>query len=525
MGKVPEKWNHICAKAVCLFILAVMAAFICWAAVYTHQYMLDMPSELISGYYDNIAGNFLFAAAAAAAGFLGTRLLLRGPAERQEKIVRYIMAGTLLLYGILLTVWVSVSHSFPMADQQQLIIVARDFMKRDYQQMDTYMDLYPQQYGMVFFLELLLRIWDDERFLQYLNVLWILLIVWFSCGIAQELFHSLRVKLYCLFANVLFLPLFFYVNFVYGDIPSIALGLVLIWCVLKWTRGGGRWYYAGGALACAVLAALVRMNTMVLLLAVAIALVLYAWANRRAGLVLFAVLLLALPVAGQMAVKSVYEIRSGKEIGDGVPAVLWIAMGMQESWDGAGVYNGFNNSTYVMEADRDSKTAAKIGFDFIRGRVKEFLENPSMARLFYRDKIQGEWNEPTFGCFIMTKQLGEDSAAIVRESYYGELYKKIKNYMDDDLFFLYVAFFVWALSTLFHRQDDMCFYMAAIAFIGGFLFSVLWEAKSRYVLPYMIFALPYCACGMELLPRWILAGLGAGWGKLRAVFDKRDGKG
>ena len=45
--------------------------------------------------------------------------------------------------------------------------------------------------------------------------------------------------------------------------------------------------------------------------------------------------------------------------------------------------------------------------------------------------------------------------------------------------------------------------MLLIAIIGGFMFSVLWEAKSRYVLPYMIFSLPLAAGGVYWLQEYI----------------------
>lgn len=36
-----------------------------------------------------------------------------------------------------------------------------------------------------------------------------------------------------------------------------------------------------------------------------------------------------------------------------------------------------------------------------------------------------------------------------------------------------------------------------IAVFGGFLFSLLWEAKTRYVFPYLLMELPYAAMGIN----------------------------
>ena len=35
-----------------------------------------------------------------------------------------------------------------------------------------------------------------------------------------------------------------------------------------------------------------------------------------------------------------------------------------------------------------------------------------------------------------------------------------------------------------------------IAVLGGFLFHMVWEANSRYILPYFLLMLPYAAWGL-----------------------------
>ena len=36
-----------------------------------------------------------------------------------------------------------------------------------------------------------------------------------------------------------------------------------------------------------------------------------------------------------------------------------------------------------------------------------------------------------------------------------------------------------------------------IAVVGGFLFSLIWEAKTRYIFPYLLMQLPYMAVGVN----------------------------
>lgn len=41
--------------------------------------------------------------------------------------------------------------------------------------------------------------------------------------------------------------------------------------------------------------------------------------------------------------------------------------------------------------------------------------------------------------------------------------------------------------------------LPAVAFLGGFLFHIAWEAKSEYVLPYFLMLFPYSVRGVSLL--------------------------
>lgn len=40
-------------------------------------------------------------------------------------------------------------------------------------------------------------------------------------------------------------------------------------------------------------------------------------------------------------------------------------------------------------------------------------------------------------------------------------------------------------------------YVLLIAVFGGFLFSLMWEAKTRYVMPYLFMQIPYMAIGVN----------------------------
>ena len=60
------------------------------------------------------------------------------------------------------------------------------------------------------------------------------------------------------------------------------------------------------------------------------------------------------------------------------------------------------------------------------------------------------------------------------------------------LFFFAAAYFIlkrkeWSLQEAYY----------ALNIFGGFLFHMIWEAQSRYILGYFVLMLPLAACGCE----------------------------
>lgn len=73
----------------------------------------------------------------------------------------------------------------------------------------------------------------------------------------------------------------------------------------------------------------------------------------------------------------------------------------------------------------------------------------------------------------------------------------IQYWMDRYQFMIYVCamFLAFAMLTGIVKKD-ISTSLLFVVIIGGFLFSIMWEAKSRYVLPYMIVLLMLSSGGI-----------------------------
>lgn len=109
-----------------------------------------------------------------------------------------------------------------------------------------------------------------------------------------------------------------------------------------------------------------------------------------------------------------------------------------------------------------------------------------------------QWNMPD--CLGMQETAHfeckkEELPALVRNIYFGELGKGLMQFMNRYQFLLYFGFGLAMLELLFGKKRDMEFYILVAAIIGGLLFSIIWEAMSRYVLAYVGYMIPMAALG------------------------------
>lgn len=74
------------------------------------------------------------------------------------------------------------------------------------------------------------------------------------------------------------------------------------------------------------------------------------------------------------AVDVMYEYRSGYPSDIGIPSILWIAMGLQETDGMAGVYNRYQQTTFA-EHDFQQEPAAQEGKEYIRERLRSSGES------------------------------------------------------------------------------------------------------------------------------------------------------
>ena len=347
----------------------------------------------------------------------------------------------------------------------------------------SYLSYYPQQIGLMAFLELLLRIWNLTglsvpawHFIKLVYVCLLCGAVWFQYLSLQYLWPENYKKISCCYLVLVCcnLPMIMYSSFVYGEIPSFA-ALSVGWYLLLRLLGssspdssyrdnvspGGsyRIIFTGfGSILFLTLSVMLRKNSLIPVIAVLLVLLFEALrpgrnGKMRLGLLIMAVCLAVTSVGILPLVQKCYEKKAGNTLSSGVTAMSYLAMGMQEASRGCGWYNGFNIDTYDT-AGMDTAIANEISRLAIDERLTYFREHPGYTADFYLHKHLSQWADGTYASRQATLATYGGRSAFFKEVYEGSLSGGYIEWCNAWQNVLYLGVLVFCIDSLKKRRKS-----------------------------------------------------------------------
>ena len=409
----------------------------------------------------------------------------------------------------------------------------------------SYLSYYPQQIGLMAFLELLLRIWNLTglsvpawHFIKLVYVCLLCGAIWFQYLSLQYLWPENYKNISCCYLVLVCcnLPMIMYSSFVYGEIPSFAALSMGCYLLLRLLGSSSRILFTGfGSILFLTLSVLLRKNSLIPVIAVLLVLLFEALrpgrnGKMRLGLLIMAVCLAVTSVGILPLVQKCYEKKAGNTLSSGVTAMSYLAMGMQEASRGCGWYNGFNIDTYDT-AGMDTALANEISRLAIDERLTYFREHPGYTADFYLHKHLSQWADGTYASRQATLATYGGRSAFFKEVYEGSLSGGYIEWCNAWQNVLYLGVLVFCIGSLKKRRkskvvghmadqtaghtagctadhmadqlgadrhgaDRLYIYVGLIAVLGGFLFHIFWEANSRYIFFYSLLLMPYCGAGV-----------------------------
>ncbi len=504
--------SRIGLGAIAFLMMAVMLFLFVGSMAGTADMSRDHPGlEIVLFENDSILFNVVFLLLFIAVG-VGLMLLLRrlGWLERLTPArLSWIVALWVFVMGSL---WVVQSMSSPTNDSYIVTQAGVAAAMGDLTPLDSaYFIRFPFQLGYVFWTELWARAFGLNEhsylFMEFVNVLCLALGEMAMVRLTERLFGKREVTFATALTLALFIQPMIFCSFLYGTMPGFCFAA---WSMLLFVRylQTDKWRFIVGAGVTLAISVGLKLNNLILLVAMVIILLLHLLRGnslRRLGSVaILCVLVLALKNVGLWQ----YELRTDKDFGDGIPMTSWMAMGLNDAVAAPGWYSYEYTVGNFNAAGGDYDAANKNSVAEIKERVKFFTSNPGEAKDFFSDKILSQWNEPTYQSLWNNQVRGQymDKFGFAAWAC-GEGEYKMKAVMDLGIQFIFFGMLV-ATVLLFvsrcrkntdRRPDECALWLIPLCILGGFIYHMLFEGKSQYVITYVTYMIPFAVWGCARL--------------------------
>lgn len=432
---------------------------------------------------------------------------------RQKIRAKQILFGIfLLIYLVVQVVFISVKQEIePQADQATTynfaIAMKNGTIEEEinngklFDEESTnreYAERYKQQLALAFVWQILFRIFNTDKFvlIEVFNVLGNFLTIFSMFFICNEFSKKYNINKYLtIILTGTFVSLIYLVTFVYGDILGLGFAMLGVYCIIKYVSSK-KWYFALGSALCCGLAYMLRMNYLIFILAILI----YLFLNlidkssyfdnegideqnikikeiiKRIVVMLCFCIITFMPTS---IIENYYCKKLNLNSNKSFQLTGYLYMGMSDSSLGPGWYR----YDYAKSSFTNYEQANQEFKDGLKERVGYFLHNPKEAVKFYTKKICSMWAENTYASTFYNKVYDEDEG--LENKTETEL---IRLYQKALIFIIFGCTLVVLLQKRKNLSNEILLLLTI--FIGGFLFHILWEAKSRYIIPYIIVLIP-----------------------------------
>lgn len=500
--KMNKRIYAICEKGIqvisgCVLLFLVIINFVFSSRV-------DYQSELVSIEKNGIL-EFVIASL-----FLGIFFSISCMAEKiNEKVLFIVLAMVFVMAGIGLIVNADgMLRSDPLYAYQTAV----ELRGGDYSSMEKggYIFYFPHQLGIITYERILLLFSSNTKFLFFCNLLEMIGINFFLWRLTDVLFrHNHIANVNVIIFSFAFLPQFFFILFAYGLLPGLfCLMAAFLWAAVFMDSGKKKYLILMTVFSC--MAVFLKENYLIGIIALAIWLVLEALRHSRYRLMIAALLLIPCCMLSVKAMQGVYELESGMKMGKGVPALLYIGMGVNPHNEmlGPGWFDG-SNWSYFTQCDQDSAAAAERAKELLQTYWGQMCEEPLQTVRFFIKKNVSVWCEPMYqsvwsGPLESCNQ--RMNTSFLQSLYRGEKVEHIiYQYMKGYVLIVLIMSFVFLLKDWKLNKGTT---LLLLCNIGGFLFHIFWEGKSQYTYPYVFVLLPLCA--------YMLAKFSAYWSERRS---------
>lgn len=492
-------------------IVAVLFTLLIFVSTFLYSTAnTNLDSHLFTLERDNLLYTVIGLASVLLLGWL-LWLLIKRNAYRRVRVFAALVIAWTFLAGLYMAFF---GRSMPNSDSWIVYAMSKQIAEGDLSVIHptmSYMSYYPQQIGICTFLSWIIRFInlfpvkiEEFHFIMAGYAVFEAVTVFLMYKAVDYIWCDEKVNFAFLYLSAFNFSYIMYSSYLYGEIPALmffalgALGLAGL------CNGKGRPLTdIFMAVIGFTLSVWIRKNSLILIIGVLIALLWETFKTQKWKFLITGILIGVLAFSALPMTVKYYEKKADSTLSTGVTAMSYFAMGMQDVSDiydiNPGWYNGFNISTFEQ-----SQCNPEVANETAKAAIKEmaayYKENPKVAWEFYKSKFLTQWTDGTYFSRESTNVYYGDRSNFLLNVYYGDFGKYYVLVCNIFQVVVFLGALIWAVSAIIGKTNAPLWKsFMFIGVFGGFLFHMMWEANSRYILTYAWLLIPYAAAGFGLL--------------------------
>ena len=426
--------------------------------------------------------------------------------KSKKNIRKYLLILVIALYIIFTVIWVVFVRPGIGADQIHVANLAQTmnrgnldefFPNKTYSGLTLweYVERYTQQIPLAFIYNIFFKIihFDEVEILRVINVIGTIGIILGIYKIGNQISKKHKInKTLLLILIETFIAIPMLTTFVYGDIPALTLCLWSAYFTMKYveTKKIKNMIFTS---ILTMIAYMMRMNTLIFIIATILYLLFNILEDLKTkiqnnelkesfitiGLIIMYITIIILPTK---LITNYYINKYNFDKTKSYPTISWVYISMSESVRANGWYNE-EIGEYALFNPEKAKEEYQIK---IKERLNYFANNPGYTLDFYIKKIASMWSENTYSgvWYNLTDQIEVQ-----------KLEKPIELYQKALILIITSCSLIVLIQNRKRISLEVLFLVTI--FIGGFSFHILWEAKSRYIIPYIVALIPVASICIE----------------------------
>lgn len=439
--------------------------------------------------------------------------LIRKRFQWKEKNLRLMAVTATVILSVFLAVFILTMRLVPIYDQSSVYYAAKSLLSGDYKpwMKGEYFSMLAYQNGMVLLMCPFVALFRDAAFLVFqLSNIPVMLLTYLGIAKITENYFG-KKSAYAAYLLLLgMVPAWTLVTFVYGTWPALCSAVWAIWFEIQYEKSG-KWRYPVYAGICMMFSIMCKSNSEIFLVAVCIMFLLHMVRTRSWKPAAGAAIVVFFSILEIKGVPLLFHWITGQNTTSGIPFIAWLAMGMQESSIAPGWYNEFPTNLY-KKLGPDSHAITQASLQSFQTSFTLFGQQKVYAVRFFARKLASMWADPAFQCFtgVNTRNLHGTFPYWVKDVFYNGGIANTVIYLLLDVLQSIQYFGLILFLVLRRKSQKLTESHLIVCILGGFLFHLIGEAKSHYVLGYYMMMVPYAVQG------YLLAT-----GKLQAVLEMR----